>query len=385
MVNKNVDQLYEEREKRYIQAVDLEQPDRVPHETRFGEYWAINYAGYPIKRSAVDPKIMGEAMEKIAQDFATDTCPSLFSRNPLFYKSLKSINFTESKTGIMQHPEVSCMDRSEYDAFIKNPFGFIVDKILPRVYKALDSEGAGYGMSLVRAMNIQTDMTTPILMEAGRVSKKYGLPLTGAGLVEAPMDYISDMIRGFSEITMDIRRCPEKVAAAAEAVLPLMDRLAAQLPAVKGKLISIPLHMPVFMREKDFAKLWWPTFKEMVERMAARGQYMRIYFEGDWTRYYDYLQDLPKGHILGAFEYMDPQLAKDKLGKTMCITAGYDVSLLQYGTKEKVIDEAKKLMDVLAPGGGYIFTVAKGITYPNDGTPENVRALYEFVESYGKY
>ena len=58
---------------------------------------------------------------------------------------------------------------------------------------------------------------------------------------------------------------------------------------------------------------------------------------------------------------------------------------LQYGTKEKVIDEAKKLMDVLAPGGGYIFTVAKGITYPNDGTPENVRALYEFVESYGKY
>ncbi len=42
-------------------------------------------------------------------------------------------------------------------------------------------------------------------------------------------------------------------------------------------------------------------------------------------------------------------------------------------------------MDVLAPGGGYIFTVAKGITYPNDGTPENVRALYEFVESYGKY
>ena len=41
MMNKNVDQLYEEREKRYIQAVDLEQPDRVPHETRFGEYWAL--------------------------------------------------------------------------------------------------------------------------------------------------------------------------------------------------------------------------------------------------------------------------------------------------------------------------------------------------------
>ena len=69
MSDANVMKLYEEREKRYIQAVSLEQPDRVPHETRFGEYWAIDYAGYPIKGSTVNPKIMGEAMEKLAQDF----------------------------------------------------------------------------------------------------------------------------------------------------------------------------------------------------------------------------------------------------------------------------------------------------------------------------
>ena len=42
-------------------------------------------------------------------------------------------------------------------------------------------------------------------------------------------DYIADMIRGFSAITMDIRRQPEKVAAAAEAVMPLMDRLGTDL------------------------------------------------------------------------------------------------------------------------------------------------------------
>ena len=385
MSDANVMKLYEEREKRYIQAVSLEQPDRVPHETRFGEYWAIDYAGYPIKGSTVNPKIMGEAMEKLAQDFATDTAPFLFSRNPLFYKSLQSQSFNEGKTGIMQHPEVCCMKTEEYDELIADPFKCIVNRILPRVYEALDPANGSSSVSLVRAMNIQNDMNTPILMEAARVSQKYGLPLTGGGLVEAPMDYIADMIRGFSAMTMDIRRQPEKVAAAAEAVMPLMDRLAAQLPAVPGKLVSMPLHMPVFMREKDFAKLWWPSFKALVERMAARGQYLRIYFEGDWTRYYDYLQDLPKGRILGVFEYMDHQLAKDKLGKVMCITGGYDVSLLQYGTKQAVIDAAKKQMDILAPGGGYIFTVSKGITYPNDGTPENVKALYEFVEEYGKY
>ena len=171
------------------------------------------------------------------------------------------------------------MKTEEYDELIADPFKCIVNRILPRVYEALDPANGSSSVSLVRAMNIQNDMNTPILMEAARVSQKYGLPLTGGGLVEAPMDYIADMIRGFSAMTMDIRRQPKKVAAAAEAVMPLMDRLAAQLPAVPGKLVSMPLHMPVFMREKDFAKLWWPSFKALVERMAARGQYMRIYFE----------------------------------------------------------------------------------------------------------
>ncbi|MEG0377162.1 MAG: hypothetical protein RR614_01650, partial [Eubacterium sp.] len=103
MSESDISKLYEQREKRYIQAVNLEQPDRVPHETRFGEYWAIKYAGYPIKGSTVNPKIMGKAMEKLAQDFATDTAPFLFSRNPLFYSSLKAESFSESETGIMQH------------------------------------------------------------------------------------------------------------------------------------------------------------------------------------------------------------------------------------------------------------------------------------------
>lgn len=381
----SIEKLYQEREERYIKAVTLETPDRVPHETRFGEYWAINYIGYPIKGSTINPKIMGEAMERLAQDFATDTAPFLFSRNPLFYGVLKAQSFKESATGIMQHPEVCCMAPEEYPELIANPFKCIVEKILPRVYKALDGSQEEGKLSLLRAMTIQNDMNLPILMEAGRISQKYGLPLTGGGLVEAPMDYLADMIRGFSEITMDIRRRPQMVKDAAEALLPIMDRLASQCARGPSKLVSIPLHMPVFMREKDFANLWWPSFKKLVENMAARGQYMRIYFEGDWMRYLDYLQDLPKKHILGSFEYMDHQITKDKLGDVMAITGGYDVSLLQYGTKEQVIDAAKKEIDILAPGGGYIFTVSKGITYPNDGKPENVKALYEFVEQYGKY
>lgn len=90
----------------------------------------------------------------------------------------------------MQHPEVCCMKTEEYDELIADPFKCIVDRILPRVYKALDPANGSSSVSLVRAMSIQNDMNTPILMEAARVSQKYGLPLTGGGLVEAPHRWI---------------------------------------------------------------------------------------------------------------------------------------------------------------------------------------------------
>ena len=30
----------------------------------------------------------------------------------------------------------------------------------------------------------------------------------------------------------------------------------------------MPLHMPTYMREKDFAKLYWPTFKRQLDEYA---------------------------------------------------------------------------------------------------------------------
>ena len=377
--------LMQERTERYITALTLGKPDRVPHETRFGEYWALEYAGFNIKTDTVDAHKMGQAMERIAQDFATDTCPSLFTRNPLFYKMLQSQCFVQSESGIMQHPEVSFMKDEEYPMLIENPLSFIIEKILPRAYRSLDGTPAETMTTLLKAMNAKTDMSTPLLMETVRVSNTYQLPLTGAGLVEAPLDYIADMIRGFSKISLDIRRQKSLVKNAAQAVLPLMVKFASMLPPVPGRTIGAPLHMPVFMRNKDFEELYWPTFKALIEDLTGKGYQMKIYFEGDWTRFYDYLQDLPQGKIIGCFEYMDPVLCKDKLGKVMCISCGYDVSLLEYGTKMQVVDEAKRILDALAPGGGHIFSVSKGITFSNDGKAENVKALYDFVSENGKY
>jgi uroporphyrinogen-III decarboxylase len=59
----------------------------------------------------------------------------------------------------------------------------------------------------------------------------------------------------------------------------------------------------------------------------------------------------------------------------------FPVYLLHYGTKQQVIDEVKRLIDILAPGGGYIFST--GAAHDN-AIPENVEAMFDTVKTYGK-
>ena len=45
-----------------------------------------------------------------------------------------------SNTGTMQHPEVHCLEVEEYDEFIADPYKCMVEKLMPRLFAALDTE-----------------------------------------------------------------------------------------------------------------------------------------------------------------------------------------------------------------------------------------------------
>lgn len=46
---------------------------------------------------------------------------------------------------------------------------------------------------------------------------------------------------------------------------------------------------------------------------------------------------------------------------------------------------AKEYMDILAPGGNYVFGLDKGILRKSDAKPENLQALLMCIHTYGKY
>ena len=83
------------------------------------------------------------------------------------------------------------------------------------------------------------------------------------------------------------------------------------------------------------------------------------------------------------FTDMDMKVVKDTVGKHNCIIGGFDEHLLAVGTKEQIEDEVKRLLDICAPGSGYMFGVNRTLGY--DHKPENVEIMCEAVRKYGKY
>ena len=76
------------------------------------------------------------------------------------------------------------------------------------------------------------------------------------------------------------------------------------------------------------------------------------------------------------------KLDKQELKGVACLGGGFPSTLLQFGTKEQVKEEVKRLLDAAMPGGGYIFRTSAGI---DAAKVENVEVMFQTVREYGKY
>lgn len=58
-------------------------------------------------------------------------------------------------------------------------------------------------------------------------------------------------------------------------------------------------------------------------------------------------------------------------------------STLNNGTPQDVKDEVKKVLDILAPGGGFVFAPVHNLQ--DDVTPDNFWAMWDTLQEYGGY
>ncbi|NLZ92757.1 MAG: uroporphyrinogen decarboxylase [Firmicutes bacterium] len=390
----HIENLRKEREQITKDVYDNKIPKRVPVNVSLGLFAAAEYAGVDPREAYWNPGLLEEAGERLCEMIPSDS--SVLGGailTPTKYQALGSKSIVMSETGFMQHPNTHMMEPEDYDAFIEDPYATIVETCVPRVYKNLD-----YKKDPVRAMftiSQANECHGKAMAISAQVSKrladKFGYPnmsfRMGGGGGYAPMDILSDQLRSFTGMSVDIRRNRSKVQAALDAVYPLNYKKC--LPPDMSKYTRYaagfyPLHMATFMREKDFAELWWPSFHRQATDFASLGIRIGAFLEDDWTRFLDYVQDLPTGTYL-TFEYGDPKAFKEKLGKKHILGGGFPIKYLTTLTKAEIIDKTKEWLDIMAPGGQYSFGFDKSPLVFNDVNLENLKAVVETVLEYGVY
>lgn len=382
--------LQQERIGIFYDVYDNKIPKRVPVNISIPFEALAEFGGINIVEAQWNSMLAEEALDKLCQTLYTDVCPGGSSlRYPSYYQALESQSFVMGSNGFFQHPEVVGMLPEEYDYLIEKPYDCLLEKVIPRQYKALNLEDpVKMTISFAKAiLGYNNDMMVGGGL-LGKAVEKYGYypggPIASGGFTEAPFDFLADQLRSFKGVSMDVRRMPEKVAEACEALYPIVLKKGMPKTVSNYSQVFIPLHMPTFMREKDFAKLWWPSFKKMLDEYASMGIHCRIFCEDNWDRYLDYLYELPTDTVL-QFEYGDPKLIKEKLGKKHIITGLFPVTYLKTHSKEECVNKAKEYLDILAPGGKYIFCLDKSPLSIHDINMENFKAVTECVRDYGVY
>ncbi|MFZ7121204.1 MAG: uroporphyrinogen decarboxylase [Eubacteriaceae bacterium] len=386
----DVKKLQQERTENINAVYDNKIPKRVPIDVSLGLDIVAEYAKIDRKEALWNPTLLEPAANELCERIPSDTCVyGLKVHMPNYYQALGSKNCIMSSNGFMQHPNTVGLLESEYEDFIRNPYDCIIEKVLPRNYKELDFnlQPARSMFTISQAMSaMQSNMGHTFGLIA-QLSQKFGYPMgepgTGGGCY-APLDIMTDNLRSFSGMCSDIRRMPEKVLEAVEAIYPLNYKAGIPPRITNYGAAFFPLHMATFMREKDFEKLWWPTWKRQVTDYASLGLHSGAFCEHDWMRYLDYLQDLPTDTRL-MFEYGDAKIIKEKLGKKFILMGLFPLSTLTNCTKQECVDKTKEFIDIMAPGGKFIFSFDKSPLVFSDINIENLIAVCETVRDYGVY
>jgi hypothetical protein len=414
-VAKTPEELLSERTKRVKDAYEMRVPDRVPIDLNFG-YMLARLGGITYEELERDHDKAQELLEEAALYFEPDIARgATFSPLPsvlLGDRQTKWPGYGLGPNGTFQFVEGEYMKAEEYDAFLDDPTDFALRTFLPRAYAALEGFAElprlaivlmGYpALANVRVLDEPGVMAALMaLLEtskeivriraarkvAGQRMEALGFPMSlrSGAYLTAPFDFLSDTLRGMRGIMLDMYRCPAKLLAAQEKVVPmLVDYVVTAARRTGNPYCGIPLHRGAdgFMSLEQFETFYWPGLKAMLLGLIDGGVTPHVFYEGCYDRRLQYLRELPKGKTIGRFDSSDLFKVKAVLGDTMCIMAGFPVSLLQGGTPEQIRALTKELIEVVGKGGGFVMGASSSMS---EADPELVKVWVDATKEYGVY
>lgn len=412
--SKEAEKLYKERTTRFIKAIKLEEPDRVPCMLPSGVYPA-HYAGYTLKDVMYDYDKLKKAYLKFIAEFDMDTYTG-----PALVFPGRVLDMTDHRLhkwpghglpdngSLYQYVEKEYMKADEYPQLLDNPADYWLRTLLPRYvgkleplaklpkmnamggpplmfYAAMAAPDVAAAFKIMIAAGQEVLKWQQAIGEINRASLAAGIPSVRSGTGGAPFDNIADMLRGTQGMVMDMYRQPERLHEAMEKIVPdLIKSAVATADATNCPCVFMPLHKgdESFMSPKQFETFYWPSYRRVLMGMIEEGLVPFPFAEGRYGARLEVIKEMPKSSVVWLFEDIDMARAKKVLGGVACIAGNVPSSVMYTKTPKEVKETCRKLIETCAPGGGYILTGAAGM---NEGNPDNLRAMMDAAREYGVY
>jgi hypothetical protein len=410
---KTADELYEEREKRLRDAIELKEPDRVP--VMMGGGGSKEHK-LPASAAFYDIAAFKAATIKSIVEFQPDAYWAALFDNPgvgleaMDPKRTKWPGYNLPDNIPSQHIETESLKEDEYDLFLSDPSDFIVRYHLPRIYGSLEPFAklppirawATMGLPTASFVTPEFQKTIEAICIAGKAMLKsrevtrtfndemaaLGFPPYSHGGSMAPFDQVTNTFRGLHGVSKDMYRRPEKLLQICELYARWNIQSVKGMARIKGRgkprrgVLPLTRGGEAFMSLGQFRTFYWPSLKRVLMAMIESGTVPILFCEGNWTSRLETLRELPQGKYVCHFQHFtDIARAKDILGGHACIVGSVSPSLMELGSVQDVEQYCRDLITAGGKGGGFILSRGESFAPKYD----NVKAVLDAAKKYGTY
>jgi len=206
---------------------------------------------------------------------------------------------------------------------------------------------------------------------------------------------MSQRLRGMENALMDTALYPEFTDALAGRIADVKIEFWDVALAELGDVVDVVFEADDYGSQESqliapaqFRRLYKPHLARIMQAIRRRAPRAKILFHSCGS-VRDIIPDLIEigvdilnpVHVRAAG--MEPKQLKRDFGADICFWGGgVDTQgILPTGTPQEVMDDVRRNLDALAPGGGYVFNTIHNIQ--SEVPPENIMAMYDALARYG--
>lgn len=378
-------QLYQQKYENYQKALNRQEAAYVPNlvtNTGGGLFWA----GKTARDVAGDHLAYAKAMTSFMDEMWVDVnAMSGLTTTPRISDTFPTAENRLAADGTLTHLQTPHMKPEEYDQLIADPKGYIANVLLPRKYPYLFEDRAVAKEKLKVFAEEQVDNFVMQMGFTNRyIAETYGVStcMDLTTMINTPLDHLFDFFRGFRGTLTDLRRHPDKVRAALDAIWEYRSAAMVAQPydASKGFPFQ-PCHIPAYLSPKQYKELYWPYEKKLIEWIYSNGSKIFIAMEGRWENIMECFLEVPKDSVVLCVDDDDFLKVHECLGDHQILVGGLKTAGTRLKKFEDIKDDIKRVIDTCAPGGGFLFGADKGFLTPGDVNPTLIEC-YNFAHEY---